>query len=291
MPLISVCRGELAPGRSCDPPDPCSLDFACTAPDLPPRGTPPPPPPLPAPMEELICADGGDDCSYYNDNPTINICGIYVYALLDSLPCTVSIFSRMKVQHELLVALASTNGLQNVETLLPVQSSFALLKRLVPLQSTSVRPDFDQSNLHCIDMVTHALEPYTSVKQCMHCKNCCIRNSADRCLRKRCHKGDDVYTRVCRCKPCDGCNLAGQQCVEVPKEVGTPCNDNNECTVNDSCQLLTESSSGELRVTDTGDNIGVCEGEFAGENVTCNDNDDLCTVNDKCVSYVALRNC
>lgn len=51
------------------------------------------------------------------------------------------------------------------------------------------------------------------------------------------------------------------------------CDDFNDCTVDDKCKA---------EMTDSGDAVGTCMGTFAGE-IACNDYNDECTSNDKCV--------
>lgn len=60
-------------------------------------------------------------------------------------------------------------------------------------------------------------------------------------------------------------------CMGIPK-IGIPCDDYNECTIEDKCKVVT---------TDDGLFRGQCMGKYIGEEVACNDWDNLCTSNDR----------
>lgn len=66
-------------------------------------------------------------------------------------------------------------------------------------------------------------------------------------------------------------------CQGTPK-VGIPCNDFNECTVDDKCKVVK---------TAEGDEIGECMGTFSAD-TPCNDYNDPCTINDRCAIYCTL---
>jgi hypothetical protein len=60
-------------------------------------------------------------------------------------------------------------------------------------------------------------------------------------------------------------------CVGIPVNIGDQCNDLNQCTKNDKCEVVT-ADDGLLR--------GVCVGTFDAAE-PCRDYDDQCTFNDR----------
>lgn len=67
-------------------------------------------------------------------------------------------------------------------------------------------------------------------------------------------------------------------------EAGAPCNDNNFCTTNDSCQPYLDNYD-EPFLNSNGNPVASCQGEFVGDGLSCDDYEDECTVND---TYVTL---
>jgi hypothetical protein len=68
-------------------------------------------------------------------------------------------------------------------------------------------------------------------------------------------------------------------CVGIPV-FGAPCNDYEVCTKNDKCKVV---------FTDDGLIRGVCVGTFDAE-LPCDDFDDRCTINDRCL-LLTLSDC
>jgi|GEM_PF-1907402 len=88
----------------------------------------------------------------------------------------------------------------------------------------------------------------------------------------------------------DTCNPASGQCVSTTVNNGTPCDDNDLCTVNDACQSgVCQSGSpvtcddGEFCTNDYCDSgSGSCIYDALSDGVACDDGDDVCTINDAC---------